>query len=51
MAPFGFIDDGLTDYESVDTEGNVWYIAEDGTGKFVDSGSEYGELNYMWEYR
>ena len=25
MAPFGFIDDGLTDYESVDTEGNVLY--------------------------
>ena len=51
MAPFGFIDDGLTDYESVDTEGNVWYIAEDGGGKFVDNGSEYGELSYMWEYR
>ena len=29
----------------------MFYIAEDGTGKFVDSGSEYGELNYMWEYR
>ena len=25
MAPFGFIDDGLTDYESVDTEGIGWH--------------------------
>jgi len=51
MAPFGFIDDGLTDYESIDTEGNVWYIAENGTGNYYSETSEYGDMNYMWEYR
>lgn len=49
MAPFGFIDDGLTDYDAIDTEGNVWYIAEDGKGSY--NGSEYGEMSHMWEYR
>ena len=48
MAPFGFIDDGLDTYETVDNQGNVWIVADE---KGWTNTSEYGDLNYMWEYR
>ena len=52
MAPFGFINNGLDDAVEVDNEGSVWYISQDGTGSYSDSyPSEYGDMNYMWEYR
>ena len=52
MAPFGFIDTGLEQDVEVDSEGSVWYVAEDGTGGRLDNyPSEYGDMNYMWEYR
>ena len=53
MAPFGFIDDGLGTYEKEkDQEGNVWVVA-DNKGWYENESprDEYGELNYMWEYR
>ncbi|MFZ9728730.1 MAG: terminase large subunit domain-containing protein [Candidatus Nanopelagicaceae bacterium] len=40
MAPFGFITDGLEGGESfVDTDGNRWHV------------DEYGDSQYMWDYR
>ena len=52
MSPFGFIDTGLEDVAEVDNDGDVWYLAQDGTGSYSQSNtSEYGEMNYMWEYR
>ena len=39
MAPFGFVLDGLEDYEEVDTEGDRWKKAD-----------EYGDRSFMWEY-
>ena len=39
MAPFGFMDDGMSD-ESVFEDGDRWY----------NNASEYGESSYMWEY-
>jgi hypothetical protein len=40
MAPFGFISDGLDGGESfVDTDGNRWHV------------DEYGDSQYMWDYR
>ena len=39
MAPFGFMDDGLSDEAFVDPEGQVWHT------------DEYGDRSYMWEYR
>ena len=50
MAPFGFIDDGIYEDVQVDNEGSVWYIAQDGKVNLMDSYSEYGDMNYMWEY-
>ena len=53
MAPFGFIDDGLGTYEKEkDQEGNVWVVA-DNKGWYENESprDEYGDLNYMWEYR
>ena len=53
MAPFGFIDDGLGTFEKEkDQEGNVWVVA-DNKGWYDNESprDEYGELNYMWEYR
>ena len=38
MAPFGFLNDGLSDDSFVDSEGNRWTTAE------------YGDRSYMWEY-
>ena len=52
MAPFGFIDNGIDEDVQVDNEGSVWYITQDGKGSYSDSyPSEYGDMNYMWEYR
>ncbi len=51
MAPFGFIDDGLEDEAIVDTEGNVWTIdmnEQDSSKWKVD---EYGDRDFMWNYR
>mgnify|MGYP001186524319 FL=1 len=39
MAPFGFVLDGLEDYEEVDAEGDRWKKAD-----------EYGDRSFMWEY-
>jgi len=39
MAPFGFVDDGLSDEYFADAQGDVWQVAE------------YGDKSYMWEYR
>jgi len=39
MAPFGFMDDGLTGSESfVDVDGDRWFT------------DEYGDRSYMWDY-
>jgi len=38
MAPFGFMDDGLSSNQFVDAEGEVWHT------------DEYGDKAYMWEY-
>jgi hypothetical protein len=49
MAPFGFILDGLTDEETIiDEEGDIWYNAKSIDEWRVD---EYGDMQYMWEYR
>ena len=39
MAPFGFMDDGLSDEAFVDPEGQVWHT------------DEYGDRSYMWDYK
>jgi hypothetical protein len=39
MAPFGFMDDGLTNESFVDPEGQVWHT------------DEYGDRSYMWDYK
>ena len=41
MSPFGFISDGLSDSESsfVDVDGDRWHL------------DEYGDMQYMWDYR
>ncbi len=40
MAPFGFISDGLDSGESfVDEDGDRWHV------------DEYGDMQYMWDYR
>ena len=39
MAPFGFIDDGVSEETSfVDNEGDRWNL------------DEYGDRSYMWDY-
>ena len=44
MAPFGFMDDGLTDQETfVDPEGQVWNTTE--------TVGDYGDMSFMWDYR
>jgi len=48
MAPFGFIDDGLGSYDEIDSQGNIWIVADEKGWKET---SEYGDVNYMWEYR
>ena len=51
MAPFGFIDDGLEDETIVDNDGNIWTV--DVNEDMPDSWKvdEYGDRNFMWEYR
>jgi len=39
MAPFGFINDGLEDGVTVDSNGDRWYA------------DEYGDRSYMWDYQ
>ncbi len=39
MAPFGFMDDGLSNESEVDADGDRWFTAD-----------EYGDKSYMWEY-
>ena len=39
MAPFGFVLDGLEDYEEVDSNGETWKKAD-----------EYGDRSFMWDY-
>ena len=48
MSPFGFIDDGLEDEKIVDEEGNVWTIDMNSDDYKLD---EYGDREFMWEYR
>ena len=51
MAPFGFIDDGLEDETIVDEQGNIWTIDmnEDDPEKWKLD--EYGDRDFMWNYR
>ena len=39
MAPFGFMDDGLSETSFVDNNGDRWFT------------DEYGDMSHMWEYR
>ena len=40
MAPFGFIEDGISNIESfTDTNGDRWHT------------DEYGDMSYMWDYK
>ena len=40
MAPFGFIEDGLSNMETfVDSTGDRWHT------------DEYGDMSYMWDYK
>jgi hypothetical protein len=56
MAPFGFISDGLDDYE-VEVElatGDRWMmVGKDNQNDFYESWNvdEYGDRSHMWEYR
>ncbi len=46
MAPFGFILNGINDEETfVDSEGDIW--TKEDSWKI----DEYGDMQYMWEYR
>jgi hypothetical protein len=49
MAPFGFILNGISDEDTfVDSQGDVWQNANKEDSWRVD---EYGDMQYMWEYR
>jgi len=49
MAPFGFILTGINDEETfIDHEGDVWQNVSRGDQWKID---EYGDMQYMWEYR
>ena len=58
MAPFGFISDGLDDNSFVDSDGDRWFVDEEGTqglerlrdGPNTWNTDEYGDRSYMWEY-
>ena len=39
MAPFGFMDDGLSEDGELDGDGDRWFKAD-----------EYGDRSFMWEY-
>ncbi len=41
MAPFGFLNDGLSEDSFVDAQGDRWSNASVG---------EYGDMSYMWDY-
>jgi hypothetical protein len=44
MAPFGFMDDGLSGEETfIDPEGQVWNTTE--------TVGDYGDMSFMWDYR
>ena len=43
MAPFGFMDDGMSNESFVDNDGDRWFTYEYG-----DKG---GGMDYMWNYR
>ena len=43
MAPFGFMDDGLSEESFVDVDGDRWH-----TDEYGDQG---GGMDYMWNYR
>ena len=51
MAPFGFICDGFEEEQVIDDEGNVW--TADLNEEMPDNWKldEYGDRNFMWEYR
>ena len=56
MAPFGFVSDGLEDYEvEVETQtGDRWMMVDkDNQNQFYESWNvdEYGDRSHMWEYR
>ena len=51
MAPFGFIDDGLEDEAIVDQEGNIWTIDMNEQDQDKWKLDEYGDVDYMWNYR
>ena len=42
MAPFGFLNDGLSEDSFVDAQGDRWSNASVG---------EYGDMSHMWDYR
>ena len=42
MAPFGFLNDGLSEDSFIDAQGDRWSNASVG---------EYGDMSYMWDYR
>jgi hypothetical protein len=56
MAPFGFVSDGLDDYE-VEVElatGDRWMmVGKDNQNEFYENWNvdEYGDRSHMWEYR
>ena len=43
MAPFGFMDDGMSNESFVDNDGDIWF-----TDEYGDKG---GGMDYMWNYR
>ena len=51
MAPFGFIDDGLEDDRIVDSEGSIWTVDINEKDPANWNLDEYGDRNFMWEYR
>ena len=42
MAPFGFMDDGMSNESFVDNDGDRWFASK--------AGDEYGDMSHMWEY-
>ena len=39
MAPFGFVNDGLEEEITIDSNGDQWHL------------DEYGDMSYMWDYK
>ena len=42
MAPFGFMDDGLSSESFTDADGDRWFESK--------KSDEYGDMSHMWEY-